>query len=93
LSASSTQTHISERVPLTTPRRFIEPAIEHFSPVELVHLITVGALAGLVQRFVAIAKPDMEAEVAAFMQENGLGTDTLKVRYSLAFPDRKKDAT
>ena len=36
--------------------------------------ITVGALAGLVQRFVAIAKPDMEAEVVAFMQENGLET-------------------
>jgi len=84
---------LSAQLPLTTPRRFIEPAIKHFSPVELVHLITVGALAGLVQRFVAIAKPEMEAEVAAFMQESGLETDTLKVRYALVFPDRNKDAT
>ncbi|MCD7059744.1 glutaredoxin domain-containing protein [Pelagibacterium xiamenense] len=75
---------VSAQIPLTTPRRFVAPAVAHYGPVELVHLITVCALAGLVQRFCAIVRPEMEPEVERFMDAHGLETDTLAVRYPLA---------
>lgn len=79
--AALTLAWLSAQMPLTTPRRFVQPAIELYSPTELVHLITVCATASLVQRFSAIAQPHLETAVAAFCQEQGLTTDTLKLRY------------
>lgn len=72
---------VSAQQPLTTPRRFVEPAIERYTPTELVHLITVCAVAGLVQRFAAIAKPVLEPEVSAFLRDHGIPLDGLSNRY------------
>ncbi|MDF0603837.1 glutaredoxin domain-containing protein [Psychromarinibacter sp. C21-152] len=74
---------LSAQKPLTTPHRFIQPAIEQFDPVELVHLFTVCGLAGLVERFCAITAPGMGPEVADLAQRYGLDTDTLAIRYPL----------
>ncbi len=74
---------LSAQTPLTTPRRFIQPALDAWSPVELIHLITVCSIAGMVQRFAAIAKPEIETKVEAFFAEYRLMTDTLAIRYPL----------
>lgn len=74
---------LSAQTPLTTPRRFLEPALKAFSSVELVHLITVCSVAGLVQRFAAITKPQIEPEVKDFLTRHNLTTDTLAIRYPL----------
>ncbi|MEO1352704.1 MAG: glutaredoxin domain-containing protein [Cyanobacteria bacterium J06635_15] len=81
--AALTLAWLSAQTPLTTPRRFIQSTLDAFSPVELVHLITVCSMAGLIQRFVAIAKPQIEPEVKDFLASNGLVTDTLAIRYPL----------
>lgn len=78
---------VSAQLPLTTPRRFVENAISHFSPVELVHLATICGLAGLVQRFCAIAKPKLEKEVEAFLSANRLDAEPLHIRYPVARPE------
>ncbi len=75
---------LSAQTPLTTPHRYVEAAIEHYSPVELVHLITVCAMASMVQRFSAIAKPTVEEEVMAFLDHNRIPLDTLANKYPLA---------
>ncbi len=74
---------LSVQTPLTTPRRFIEPALKAFSSVELVHLMTVCSVAGLVQRFAAIAKPQIEPQVKDFLARHNLTNDTLAIRYPL----------
>ncbi|MFD0916857.1 glutaredoxin domain-containing protein [Pseudahrensia aquimaris] len=77
---------LSAQVPLTTPRRFVQAAIDHFDPTELVHLITVCAMASMIQRFAAISKPKVETEVRRFLDENDLSLDTLAIRYPLPEP-------
>lgn len=72
---------LSAGTPLVTPRRLVEPAVEAFTPVELVHLATVSGLASLVQRFTAIARPAISPEVRAFLDRNGLAASTLSIRY------------
>jgi glutaredoxin len=74
---------LSAQMPLTTPRRFVQSAVEVYSPKELVHLIVVCAIASMVQRFVAIAQPAIEPEVQAFLNTYGLETDGLKLRYPI----------
>ena len=74
---------LSAQTPLTTPRRFVAEAIEHYTPTELVHLITVCAMASMVQRFSSIAKPMVEDEVAEFIDANGIPLDTLATKYPL----------
>ena len=69
--------------PLTTPRRFVESAIDLFEPVELVHLIGVCAVASMVQRFTAVTQPQVSPKVSAFMEKNGLETQSLALRYPL----------
>ncbi|MBE9098300.1 glutaredoxin domain-containing protein [Vacuolonema iberomarrocanum] len=73
---------LSAQSPLTTPRRFIQAAVERYSPQELVHLIVVCSVASMVQRFVAIAKPDLEVKVVEFLITYDLTFDTLTLRYS-----------
>ena len=75
---------LSAQVPLTTPKRYIEPAIALYKPKELIHLIVVCAIASMVQRFVAIVKPKMEAEVTQFFTLHSLETDSLVLRYPLS---------
>lgn len=74
---------ISAQTPLTTPRRFVRSVVELYSAEELVHLIVVCAVASMVQRFVAVAQPDLETEVTQFLQEHELASDTLILRYPL----------
>ncbi|MEM7566487.1 MAG: glutaredoxin domain-containing protein [Pseudomonadota bacterium] len=79
---------LSAQTPLTTPRRWVQPALDVFSPVELVHAITVCAMASMIQRFAAIARPEVEEEVRAFLDDHGLSASTLAIRYPLP-EDRK----
>lgn len=72
---------LSAQQPLTTPRRFVQSAINTFEPVELVHLITVCSIGSMVQRFTAVMKPEIAPKVAAFMENNGIETQTLAIRY------------
>lgn len=72
---------LSAQVPLTTPYRFIEKAIELYEPKELIHLIVVCSIASMVQRFVAIDRPEIETEVSQFGDRYSIETDTLKLRY------------
>lgn len=75
---------VSAQQPLTTPRRFVAPAVEHFSPTELIHLITACAVAGLVQRFAAILRPALEPEVAEFLRARAIPLAGLANRYPTA---------
>lgn len=72
---------ISAQQPLTTPRRFVQSVIDQFGPVELVHLITVCAIASMLQRFTAVTQPQVAPKVSAFMENNNLETETLALRY------------
>lgn len=72
---------LSAQQPLTTPRRFVQSAIDTFDPVELVHLITVCSMGSLVQRFTAIAKPENAPKVSVFVEKNSIETQTLAIRY------------
>ncbi len=89
--AALTVAWLAGQVPVTTPRRYVQPAIDHWTPVELVHLFTVCGVAGLVQRFAAIAKPKIEPEVLDFLDGNALTADTLALRYPLP-SDRRSAA-
>lgn len=84
---------VSAQTPLTTPHRFVRAAIEHYTPTELVHLITVCAMASMLQRFAAIARPDVEPEVRDFLSEHDLPLDTLAIKYPLASDARKAAIT
>lgn len=90
--AALTVAWLAGQAPLTTPRRFIQPAIDHWTPVELIHLFTVCGVAGLVQRFSAVARPKIEPQVRDFLQRNDLTTDTLALRYPLPEERRKAAA-
>lgn len=74
---------VGSQQPLTTPRRFVQSAINRFEPVELIHLIGVCAIASMVQRLTAVTQPQMSPKVAAFMEKNSLETQTLALRYPL----------
>ena len=82
--AALTIAWLSAQTPVTTPRRFLQPALDTFNAKELVQLCIVCALASLVQRFVAIARPEMEGEVVAFLRQHELEADTLLLRYPVA---------
>jgi glutaredoxin/alkylhydroperoxidase family enzyme len=74
---------ISAQQPLTTPRRFVQSAIDNFEPVELVHLITVCAIASMIQRFTAVTQPQIAPEVLDFIEKNNLEAETLALRYQV----------
>lgn len=74
---------VSAQIPLKTPHRFVQAALDHYEPKALVHLCVVCAMASMVQRFVAIAQPKIEIQVAEFLYANGLEWDTLSIRYPL----------
>ncbi|MEO1207544.1 MAG: glutaredoxin domain-containing protein [Pseudomonadota bacterium] len=74
---------LSAQVPLTTPRRFVAPAVEAFGTKGLIEIFTVCGIASLVQRYVAILPQQIEPEVNAFLRAHGLETDTLTLRYPL----------
>ena len=84
--AALTIAWLSAQVPVTTPRRFLQPALDAFNAQELVQLCVVCAVASLVQRFVAIAKPKIEPNVAAFLRQYDLEADTLALRFPAASP-------
>lgn len=74
---------VSAQTPLVTPRDVVQPAIESYAPTELVHLITVCSMASMIQRFAAIARPKIDAQVQAFLRDHDLPLDTLAIRYPL----------
>lgn len=85
LAAQSAQT------PLTTPHQFVAPAIEAFSSVELVHLVTVCATAGLIGRFVAVVNPKIEPETQDICDQLDFETNTLILRHGLPFMAQSKE--
>lgn len=74
---------VSAQTPLTTPRVWVQPALDAYGPEELVHLATVCAIASMIQRFAAIARPKLEPETAAFLRDRDLTLDTLAIRFPL----------
>lgn len=83
---------ISAQVPLATPKRFVQAALDAFDSVELIHLITTCAIASMVQRFVAIARPEMEPQVIAFIAEHNIEYKTLVLRYPITTSNVAKAA-
>lgn len=74
---------VSAQTPLTTPYRFVEAAMKHFQSKEMIHLMVVCAIASMVQRFVAVAKPEIEPIVNQFLSKHDLESDALALRYPL----------
>jgi alkylhydroperoxidase family enzyme/glutaredoxin len=72
---------LSAQAPMVTPRRFVEPLAEQYDERAIVELIVACAVASLVQRFVAVVRPDTEPEVLAFLADNALEADPLAIRY------------
>jgi glutaredoxin/alkylhydroperoxidase family enzyme len=72
---------LSARTPLTTPRRAVDALAAHWDEKEIVQLVVVCSVACQVQRFVAVARPETEPEVARFLADNGLATDPLTIRH------------
>lgn len=72
---------LSAQAPLVTPRRFVEPLAEQYDERAIVELIVACATASLVQRFTAVARPDIEPAVRGFLAGNGLEADPLAIRY------------
>lgn len=72
---------LSAQSPLVTPRRFVEPLVERYDERAITELIVCCAVASLVQRFVAVARPGIEPAVRTFLARHALATDLLTVRY------------
>jgi glutaredoxin/alkylhydroperoxidase family enzyme len=72
---------LSAQAPMITPRRFVEPLLEQYDERALTELIVCCAVASLVQRFVAVERPQIEPAVRAFLADNALETDPLAIRY------------
>lgn len=82
---------LSAKVPLTTPKRFIEPVLEHFSGQEVIHLIVACSIASMIQRFAAIVKPETETETEKFFAETGLPNGLYMMRFPVL--DKTNSAT
>ena len=74
---------LSAQMPLKTPHRFVQPVLDHYEPKALIHLCVVCGMASMLQRFVAIARPKIEIQVAEFLYANNLEWDTLALRYPM----------
>lgn len=79
---------LSAQTPLTTPRRFVQPILDHYQLKALLQIIVACSIASMVQRFVANSKPKLEPEVIQFLIENDLERDPLILRYCLAASER-----
>jgi len=74
---------LSAQAPMITPRRFVQPLVALYDEREITELIVTCAVASLVQRFVAVVRPQTEPAVHAFLTANDLDTDILAIRYPL----------
>ena len=74
---------LSAQTPLTTPRRFVQLAIDCYSPKQLVELIVACGLASAAQRVAAVKKPALDDEARIFCKDNDLEIDVLNLRYPL----------
>lgn len=72
---------ISARVPLITPNKIVAPLKEQYNTSEIIHLITVCGLAGMLQRWTAVIKPEIETDVSQFYRENNLSLDHLTYKF------------
>ena len=71
---------LSALMPLATPRHHVEPLMRTRTPRELVEMSFVVALASMVGRFSAIARPELEPATRAFLAEHGLPLHSLAIR-------------
>lgn len=74
---------LSAQIPLVTPRRFVEPLVEHYDDRELIELIVACSVACLVQRFATVARPGIEPAVRTFLTDHAIDVDLLDVRYPI----------
>jgi alkylhydroperoxidase family enzyme len=72
---------LSAQIPLVTPRRFIEPLVTQYDDRALIELIVACSIAALTQRFVTVARPEMEPAVRTFLTEHAIEADPLDIRY------------
>jgi alkylhydroperoxidase family enzyme len=72
---------LSAQIPLVTPRRFVEPLVQHYDDRELIELIVACAIASLTQRFVTVARPEIEPAVRTFLTDHAIEADPLDIRY------------
>ena len=75
--------YLSAQIPLITPRRFVQPVIGQFDTKTCIELFVVCSIASLIQRFAAIIQPPRHQSVDAFVDEHGLSTDTLTMRFPI----------
>ncbi len=72
---------LSAQRPMVLPRAHVQPALDAYSPAELVQLSFVCGIASLVQRFAAVARPALEPQVRHWMARSALALDSLEVRH------------
>ncbi|MEM8529427.1 MAG: glutaredoxin domain-containing protein [Chloroflexota bacterium] len=75
--------YLSAQTPLITPRRFVQPVMEHFDAQTCVELFVVCGIASMIQRFAAIMTPPQDPVVDAFVAEHNLSTDLQVLRFPL----------
>jgi glutaredoxin/alkylhydroperoxidase family enzyme len=74
---------LSAQIPLVTPRRFVEPLVTHYDDRELIELIVACSIASMTQRFVTVARPDIEPAVRTFLTDHAIEADPLDIRYPI----------
>jgi len=74
---------LSAQIPLITPRRFVEPLTTHYDDRALTELIVTCSIASLIQRFAAVAQPDIEPAVRTFLTDHAIEADPLDIRYPI----------
>ncbi len=75
--------YLSAQMPLITPRRFVEPVVDHFETQDIIELFSVCAISSMVQRLSAIVQAESNGVIETFMQESGLPADVLAMRFPL----------
>lgn len=75
---------VSAQIPIVTQTQFAAPVLEHFSQRQIVELCVACGLACSVQRMASALQVNLCGEEEAFCRENGIETDTLKLRYPLS---------
>ena len=73
----------SAQIPLVTLAKTMEPLRDQFDQDEIVQLFVVCAVVGSLQRWCAVAKPDIEPEVAAFAKQHDLALDATAYKFGL----------
>lgn len=70
----------SSLIPLKTFSAMTDPLVKHFDEKQLIEIFCVCGISGSVQRWSAVAKPEIEPEVEAFYLENELSLETIAAK-------------